>query len=107
MDELVKALMGRYPKAVLQFEDFNMEHAAPLLERYRDHHLCFNDDIQVPSCLQLCCETMYIQRSCHTQYDSVISCTASVFTDLHMKRDCSDRPLIRLFRAGAAGKKMA
>ena len=50
MDELVKALMGRYPRAVLQFEDFNMEHAAPLLERYRDHHLCFNDDIQVPPC---------------------------------------------------------
>ena len=47
MDELVKALMGRYPDAVLQFEDFNMEHATPLLERYRDHHLCFNDDIQV------------------------------------------------------------
>lgn len=52
MDELVKALMGRYPQAVLQFEDFNMAHAAPLLERYRDHHLCFNDDIQVPPCFQ-------------------------------------------------------
>lgn len=42
----MKALMGRYPNAVLQFEDFNMEHATPLLDRYRDHHLCFNDDIQ-------------------------------------------------------------
>ena len=52
MDELVKALMGRYPQAVLQFEDFNMEHAAPLLERYRDHHLCFNDDIQVLPCVK-------------------------------------------------------
>lgn len=46
MDELVKALMGRYPEAVLQFEDFNMQHATPLLARYRDHHLCFNDDVQ-------------------------------------------------------------
>ena len=51
IDEVVKALMGRYPQAVLQFEDFNMEHAAPLLERYRDHHLCFNDDIQVLTAL--------------------------------------------------------
>ena len=39
--------MTRWPNAVLQFEDFNMAHAQPLLERYRDHHLVFNDDIQV------------------------------------------------------------
>ena len=41
--------MTRWPNAVLQFEDFNMAHAQPLLERYRDHHLVFNDDIQVRS----------------------------------------------------------
>ena len=47
VNELVRALMGRYPRAVLQFEDFNLEHALPLLDRYRDHHLVFNDDVQV------------------------------------------------------------
>ena len=41
------AVLGRWPDAVLQFEDFNMEHAQPLLERYRHSHLVFNDDIQV------------------------------------------------------------
>ncbi|KAK9904347.1 hypothetical protein WJX75_009960 [Coccomyxa subellipsoidea] len=46
VDELVRALTSRYPNAVLQFEDFNMAHALPLLERYREHHLCFNDDVQ-------------------------------------------------------------
>lgn len=46
LDELVRALMGRYPRAVLQFEDFNLAHALPLLERYRNHHLVFNDDVQ-------------------------------------------------------------
>ena len=55
MDELVKALMGRYPDAVLQFEDFNMEHATPLLDRYRHHHLCFNDDIQVQTGITPAC----------------------------------------------------
>ena len=45
--QFVKAVMTRWPNAVLQFEDFNMEHAQPLLERYRSHHLVFNDDIQV------------------------------------------------------------
>ena len=31
---------------MLQFEDFNLANARPLLERYRNHHLVFNDDIQ-------------------------------------------------------------
>ena len=44
--QFVKAVMTRWPNAILQFEDFNMAHAQPLLERYRDHHLVFNDDIQ-------------------------------------------------------------
>lgn len=39
--------MARWPSAVLQFEDFNLEHAHPLLARYRQHHTVFNDDIQV------------------------------------------------------------
>jgi malate dehydrogenase (decarboxylating) len=39
--------MARWPNAVLQFEDFQMAHALTLLQRYRHHHLVFNDDIQV------------------------------------------------------------
>ncbi|KAK9828988.1 hypothetical protein WJX72_003247 [[Myrmecia] bisecta] len=46
VDEFVAAVMGRWPKCVLQFEDFNMATAHPLLNRYRTHHLVFNDDIQ-------------------------------------------------------------
>lgn len=45
--QFVRAVMGRWPNAVLQFEDFQMQHALTLLERYREHHLVFNDDIQV------------------------------------------------------------
>lgn len=47
MDEFVRAVMSRWPNAVLQFEDFSLQHAHPLLGRYRNHHLVFNDDIQV------------------------------------------------------------
>lgn len=46
LDEFVKAITLRWPNAVLQFEDFSIEHALPLLQRYRDNHLIFNDDIQ-------------------------------------------------------------
>lgn len=47
MDEFVSAITQRYPHAVLQFEDFAIDRAQPLLERYRYDHLVFNDDIQV------------------------------------------------------------
>ncbi|KAG7671676.1 hypothetical protein Ndes2526B_g07436 [Nannochloris sp. 'desiccata'] len=46
LDEFVAAVMGRWPNAVLQFEDFSIEHAQVLLERYRHVHCVFNDDIQ-------------------------------------------------------------
>jgi malate dehydrogenase (decarboxylating) len=45
-DELIGALTRRWPKAVIQFEDFSLDVARPLLERYRHHHTTFNDDIQ-------------------------------------------------------------
>lgn len=47
VDEFVRAVTARWPNAVLQFEDFSMEHAKPLLERYRWSHTVWNDDIQV------------------------------------------------------------
>eukprot|EP01052_Picozoa_sp_SAG31_P039347 SAG31_NODE_5439_length_2537_cov_2.321985_1_plen_89_part_10 len=31
---------------LVQFEDFASDKAAPLLGKYRDRYLCFNDDIQ-------------------------------------------------------------
>ena len=46
IDEFVTAVMGRWPNAVLQFEDFSIQHAHTLLERYRYSHCVFNDDIQ-------------------------------------------------------------
>ncbi|KDD76796.1 malic enzyme [Helicosporidium sp. ATCC 50920] len=51
VDEAVRALMHRWPRAVLQFEDFAMPHAGPLLERYRSQHCVFNDDIQGTACV--------------------------------------------------------
>jgi len=45
-DAFVRALHARWPEALIQFEDFSNDHAFPLLSRYRDRVLCFNDDIQ-------------------------------------------------------------
>jgi malate dehydrogenase (oxaloacetate-decarboxylating)(NADP+) len=46
VDAFIRAVHGRWPQALIQFEDFSNDHAFSLLSRYRDRILCFNDDIQ-------------------------------------------------------------
>ena len=46
VEEFVQAVQDRWPKALIQWEDFTNDHAFPLLNNYRDKVLCFNDDIQ-------------------------------------------------------------
>lgn len=44
--DFIAAVKRRWPRVLLQFEDFAQANAMPLLERYRDKLCCFNDDIQ-------------------------------------------------------------
>ena len=46
VDEFMSAVRYRWPNVLVQFEDFDSSVAQPLLDKYRDSHLCFNDDIQ-------------------------------------------------------------
>ena len=46
VEEFVTAVEEVFPGCCIQFEDFNIHHAVPLLEKYRDRLCCFNDDIQ-------------------------------------------------------------
>lgn len=46
VESFIQALKRRWPNALLQFEDFAINHATPLLEKYRDELCSFNDDIQ-------------------------------------------------------------
>ena len=46
VEELVSALQDKWPRALIQFEDFLTPNAYRLLRRYRSRVLCFNDDIQ-------------------------------------------------------------
>lgn len=43
--EFMGAVKKRWPKMLVQFEDFNTELAFDLLDEWRDKHTCFNDDV--------------------------------------------------------------
>lgn len=69
--------MSRWPKAVLQFEDFQLPYAHPLLQRYKDQHLVFNDDIQVGS----------YHRTCHSS-SKVTYCQVKTVTMVIPEQQC-------------------
>jgi malate dehydrogenase (oxaloacetate-decarboxylating) len=46
LDQFVQSVRARYPKAIMQWEDFSKDTAFKVLERYRKIIPSFNDDIQ-------------------------------------------------------------
>ena len=46
IDQFVRAVQQELPQVCLQWEDFATPHARPIIERYADQLLTFNDDIQ-------------------------------------------------------------
>src|ERR1700756_2661676 len=53
VDQFVEAVKQEFPETLLQWEDFATPHARPILQRYRDQLLTFNDDIQVTAAVVL------------------------------------------------------
>lgn len=46
LEQVMRAFKRRWPRVLVQFEDFAQPNAMPILQRYRDRLCCFNDDIQ-------------------------------------------------------------
>ncbi|KAJ3271008.1 hypothetical protein HDV01_007158 [Terramyces sp. JEL0728] len=46
MDEFMQAITKKFPKLIVQFEDFATDNAFKWLARYQEEYSCFNDDIQ-------------------------------------------------------------
>jgi len=53
VDQFVQAVKREMPGTCVQWEDFATPHARPILNRYRDQLLTFNDDIQGTSAVAL------------------------------------------------------
>jgi malate dehydrogenase (oxaloacetate-decarboxylating) len=46
VDQVMAAFRRRWPRVLVQFEDFAQPNAMPILNRWQDRACCFNDDIQ-------------------------------------------------------------
>jgi malic enzyme len=71
VDEFIRAMRERFPKALIQFEDFSNENAARLLEFYRHKVLCFNDDIQGTGTVALAGVLGALRAAGHSEADAL------------------------------------
>lgn len=49
----MRACRKRYPRAYIHFEDFGLNNARRILDKYTPEIACFNDDVQGTGCVTL------------------------------------------------------
>ncbi|KAH9486018.1 putative NAD-dependent malic enzyme 2 [Psilocybe cubensis] len=96
VDKFVQLVRKYHPHCLLHFEDFGVTNAHRILDRYRDTHAVFNDDIQGTGAVTLACIMSAIRVSSRGR-ESASSPT---------KKKLSDQRYI-LFGAGSAGMGIA
>ncbi len=111
LGDFVAALRQRFPGVLLQWEDFAGVHATPLLNRFRDQILSFNDDIQGTAAVALAAieaavraagSTLANQRVCIVGAGSAGSGIASMLVEA-MAADGVDNPADNLYLTDVNG----
>ncbi|KAL2009299.1 hypothetical protein VTN00DRAFT_7493 [Thermoascus crustaceus] len=85
VDKFVETARKRFPRAYIHFEDFGLHNARRLLDKYRSHMPCFNDDIQGTGCVTL----------------------AAIIAALHVSKIDITEIRVVLFGSGSAGTGIA
>ncbi|KAF8889560.1 hypothetical protein CPB84DRAFT_1683853 [Gymnopilus junonius] len=96
VDKFVQLVRKHYPKCLLHFEDFGVTNARRILDRYRDTHAVFNDDIQGTGAVTLACIMSAIR----------ISSLSRASASSPEKKKLSDQRYV-IFGAGSAGLGIA
>ncbi|OAA40414.1 Malic enzyme, NAD-binding protein [Beauveria brongniartii RCEF 3172] len=63
VDKFVQSARKLYPNAYIHFEDFGLQNARRILDRYQSEIACFNDDIQGTGCVTLAAMLAAVQIS--------------------------------------------
>lgn len=53
VEKFVSACRKHYPRAYIHFEDFGLNNARRILDKYTPQIACFNDDVQGTGCVTL------------------------------------------------------
>jgi malate dehydrogenase (oxaloacetate-decarboxylating) len=85
VDRFIQACRKRYPKAYIHFEDFGLQNARRLLDKYTPQIVCFNDDVQGTGCVTL----------------------AAIYAAIHVAKLQMKDLRVVMFGAGSAGTGIA
>ena len=85
VDAFVSSCRKLYPRAYIHFEDFGLANARRILDQYRPHVPCFNDDVQGTGCVTL----------------------AAILAGLHVSKIKLREMRVVIFGAGTAGTGIA
>ncbi len=85
VNQFIKEIKKKYPRVLLQWEDFAKPHAKPLLEKYRGKICSFNDDIQGTAAVVL----------------------SAILTGVKAKNETFEEQRIVIFGGGGAGLGIA
>ncbi|CAA7263476.1 unnamed protein product [Cyclocybe aegerita] len=108
IDRFVQLVRKHYPHSLLHFEDFGVKNAHRLLDKYRETHAVFNDDIQGTGAVTLACimAAVGVSRRSRAAFKASSASSSSSTSQSISKDRLSDQRFV-ILGAGSAGMGIA